>query len=54
MIAKGFAGLALVDVCVTVNAAVRAGVVGADVGAFSAAAFFPCWFVLELKTAGKE
>ena len=45
MIFEGFIGLGLIHICVAVYAAVRTGVIGADVGAFGAAALFPCWFI---------
>ena len=54
MIAKCLAGSMLVHVGITVNAAVGTGVVGADIGAFRAAAFFPRRFLFIRKSFGNK
>ena len=51
---KQLNGPVLVYIGIAVNTAVRAGVVGTDVGAFRAAAFFPCGFNFIRKSPGKE
>lgn len=44
MVSVGIAGLLLVRICITVYAAVGAGIISADVGALCAATLVPRWF----------
>ena len=53
MISKHFVGPGLVHIRIAVHATVRTGVIGAYIGAFGAAAFFPCRFVT-VREAGRE
>ena len=54
MIPERFVGSVLVYICIAVNAAVRAGVIGADIGAFCAAAFFSRRLMIVRETIRKK
>ncbi len=54
MVIKSSVGLLFIHIGVTVNTAVRAGVIRSNVRALGTAAFFPCGFFFVRKTIRKE
>ncbi len=54
MVIKSSVGFLLIHIGVTVNTAVRAGVIGSNVRALGTAALFPCGFFFVRKAIGKE
>lgn len=54
MATKSSVGLLFIHIGVTVNTAVRAGVIRSNVRALGTAALFPCGFFFVRKTIGKE